>query len=497
MPIPPEILAVERPTNTRVLAYGKNKNLYSVIQRVGCDYKNGKRIPRYGPTIGHIVNGKFVPVNGYEPIQYADIDIKNWGNILLCDKLFRSMMDFLLQFYNLQDTLKLYCITILRVCFHDIRDYQLDEKFNASFLSEFYPNAALSKDTVSKFWQYLGRSYSIIRKFMQKRSEDVGANDLLLINGTLKTDDSNVNTLANYSHKVRKKDTQDVSILYAFDLDKMEPICSKCYPGNMLDVTSYDDFLADNKIIKGTLIGDKGFPYSSIEEYHKQHPGLNYINPLKRNTHYIDEYNLLEYDGVINVGSFVEYKKVKCDGIKKYLYSFREHTQASSEEISQLQKYWKNGGYNFTEMNSKKSKFGTIILESDLDIAPRKAYLVYNFRWQIEIVMRYYKVSCGFNDTGVHDDYSVIGSEFCNFLATVLTYRLINKFEQVGLLENYTYKEIMDTLKGAKKVRELDGEWRLLKLNPSKLDILRKLDIIPKPKLPTKKKSGRPPKSKV
>ena len=41
---------------------------------------------------------------------------------------------------------------------------------------------------------------------------------------------------------------------------------------------------------------------------------------------------------------------------------------------------------------------------------------MYKERWQIEIVMRYYKSACQFDETRVHNDYSVIGSEFCDFL---------------------------------------------------------------------------------
>ena len=36
MPIPQDILSVPRPKNTVVIAYGKDKSLYAVRQRIGC-----------------------------------------------------------------------------------------------------------------------------------------------------------------------------------------------------------------------------------------------------------------------------------------------------------------------------------------------------------------------------------------------------------------------------------------------------------------------------
>ena len=79
--------------------------------------------------------------------------------------------------------------------------------------------------------------------------------------------------------------------------------------------------------------------------------------------------------------------------------------------------------------------------------------------------MRYYKDACLFDKTRVQDDYSVIGSEFCDFLSTILTFRILRKTDEAGLLEKMDYKRIMAALKRAKKLK-LNGEWKLIKINP-------------------------------
>ena len=53
----------------------------------------------------------------------------------------------------------------------------------------------------------------------------------------------------------------------------------------------------------------------------------------------------------------------------------------------------------------------------------------------------------------VQDDYSVIGSEFCYFLSTLLTFRLIDAFDKAGLLEDYTYRKILSVLIRTMKAR--------------------------------------------
>ena len=50
--------------------------------------------------------------------------------------------------------------------------------------------------------------------------------------------------------------------------------------------------------------------------------------------------------------------------------------------------------------------------------------------------MRYCKQDCKFDETCVHSDYSVYGSEFVSFLSSLLTYRILNDSKKRRVLEN-------------------------------------------------------------
>ena len=93
MPIPREILNVPRPKNTVVIAYGRDKRLYAVRQRVGCRNAGGRHLPVNGPTIGHIVDGACVPIAKSAPqgVSLSTIDLKDWASVVLCDRLFKSI----------------------------------------------------------------------------------------------------------------------------------------------------------------------------------------------------------------------------------------------------------------------------------------------------------------------------------------------------------------------------------------------------------------------
>jgi len=497
MPIPKEILAVERPKNSIVIAYGKNRDLYAVRARIGCRSDGDRRLPVNGPTIGHIADGRFVPLEEEvsSSVSLSAVDLKDWAGIQLSQKLFASMIDELSEFYSGHDALRLWCIAVLRVCFGGIKDYELKDSYEESFLSELYPGVALSKNTVSAFLNDLGRSCSKITLFMRSRAARVGLDHHVLIDGTLKSDESKENSLSDFSRKARTKGTRDISVLFAFDLEAMEPVCSKCFPGNMLDVTAYSEFISEHHITKGIVVADKGFPQSAAKQHFMDNPDLHYLNPLKRDSKTASELHMLEFTGLLSGSDGITYRKEKAsDG--RWLYSFRDTGRASKEERDWLKRSGKKKDYRLADLQKARAAFGTVFLECDMDLEPETIYKAYSKRWEIEIVMRFYKSALEFDETRVHDDYGVIGSEFCDFLSSVLTFRMIRAFDDAKLLEEMPYKRIMKILARAKMFNDPSYGWRLIRINPSCGEILKRLDIHPTEKLQPKKKRGRPPKIK-
>ncbi|MBQ6474204.1 MAG: hypothetical protein IJJ33_19615, partial [Victivallales bacterium] len=141
MPRPKEILGVERPKNTVVIAYGRAKNLYAVRRRTGCKYVDGRHVPVNGPTIGHIVDGAYVPIapDAIPNISYSDVAMKDWAGYWLAERVFSDMLPELEAVSSPGDSLKLYSISVLRACQPGVKDCELKEAYENSFLSELHP----------------------------------------------------------------------------------------------------------------------------------------------------------------------------------------------------------------------------------------------------------------------------------------------------------------------------------------------------------------------
>ena len=119
-----------------------------------------------------------------------------------------------------------------------------------------------------------------------------------------------MNDLSAFSYKAKKKGCQEVSVIYAYDIENMEPICAEVFPGNSTDAASYRSFIVNNDLKRGIIVADKGFPPSSIKDELSERPDLHFLTPIKRNDVRIANNDMLSFDGVLTgVDDHVVYKK--------------------------------------------------------------------------------------------------------------------------------------------------------------------------------------------
>lgn len=449
MPVPEEIRKVERPTNTVVVDKGSNTIYrYAVRERAGVKYvRGGNPQPSNGKVIGHIIDGAFVPVQ--TPVAETGPDTLSWGPSALVNSVSKDVKEDLLSIYRADDAFRIMAMACLRIIKPGITNNRLSVEYRRTFTSIFYGGIAMSDGTISKFLQALGQDTVKRQLFFAKRMERVSKEHHILIDGTLKQDSSNVNDLSAFSYKGRVKGTRDISVIYAYDLETMEPICSEVFPGNCIDAAAYKHFIRHNNLNKGIIIADKGFPPSQISEELNERPELHFITPIKRNDTRIKANNMVEFTGVLEgVAEHVLYKKVQLKG-GRFLYAFKDNSKAKAEENGYIEKAKKKHDFNQDQYAKKSKVFGLIVLESDLDLKPVEAYLAYLDRWKIELLFDYYKNGLELDITRTQGDFSVIGSEFINHIATLLTCRIINKAIKAKILEKMTYRDMMDDLSGA------------------------------------------------
>lgn len=489
MKVPKAIRDVPRPDGTIVYAYGDPPK-YNVKERTYGVDENGKRYQKDGNTVGSIVNGRYVPL--LPRMDYCDVDILSWGPSKLVTDLSGDLLDDLLAVYNRDEAMQIYVLAVLRTVDSGIKDYEADEAYRLDYLSHSMPGVALSKDTVGKLLFNLGKTCSKITEYMNRRAGRVPATHLVAVDGSLKSYESQDNPLSDFSRKARLKGSRDISVMYAYDVDSMEPICSQVNPGNVTDVAAFRGFMETNGLRKGVIVTDKGFSYDNARSVFTDNPDLRFIIPIRRDMKIIDEYRILCSDGSLQNRSGISCRKERMhDG--RFIYGFRDSERASAEERSWLDR---RKDFDPAELTEFRREAGSIVFVSNLDTTCEIVYAAYEERWEIEILFRFYKHILEFDETRVESVQSVIGTEFVNHLSVVMTSRLRKRFITLKELQRRSFRSCMRLLSKGMMVRtDGNGEWRLGKLTKSETDIFIGLGLINPPDQPVKR-PGRPKGSK-
>lgn len=458
MAIPQNILQVQRPSSTRVKYQNGH---YNVIKRtsklvVSSDGKK-RHVPVEIGKIGEIIDGSYVPIDNQKKFKLVptQVDVKDYGNVALCYKYSKSILDDLLKFFVDSDAKKIYSIALLRSAYGNITNRDLKFRYETSFCSEYILNVALSKNTTSNFLDILGRNLNKLNKFMQERLNSVSKDSVIAIDGMLKDYNSISSSYSLFSRKGRLKGSKDLSMLYAYDVINNEPLAFKVYPGNMLDCTSFVDFIETFKIKSGIIIADKGFKLDWIKDKIQNNQDLTICIPIESNLKIINELNLREYQGIFKFyDSSILYSKIEKDG--EYYYSFLNSDDFSTQLKGYLNRCYKNKNFEDSKYKKQISKLGNIVFKSNKKIDPEELYRAYDSRWIIEEGFDFYKNIIELEKERVQGDTRVIGNEFINYLSLLISTKTYNQIKD-KIEKKYSYSQILNYLSQIKKIRLLDG----------------------------------------
>lgn len=455
--IPQEILDIPRPKGTKVKKSGNN---YYVVKRTSI-YVDGKRKPVEIGTVGKIIDGAYVP---YEEVKkarsslsFTDCDIKTWGSVEYFDRLSKPIYDDLLSVFDNGDATRIYVMALLRAIFGNIVNRDMKFKYDTSFLSEKYKNIPLSEKAISNYLDLLGKNYNRLVEFSKNKINKLNIETKIAIDGMLKDCQCKTSDFTKWSRKCKTKGTQDISIIVAYDIKSGEPIAHKIYPGNMLDKTAFEDFLKTFPSDKYFCLADKGFN-DTLSKEKIVAMNSNYIIPLKRND-VIAKECIKEIKHILDVkDDNVLYGTLVKDN--KYYYAFRNIYDEEIEKKAYLANALKNDRFSNDNYNKKLDVFGTIIFESNKELTPLEVYSAYEERWNIEVNFNFYKNIIMLDKVSVQDDTSIIGSEFINFISSIISCKVKKDLKEKGISKDYSYKQTLSYLNEMKQIKNpSDNTW--------------------------------------
>lgn len=464
MAVPEYIRKVQRPVNTIVDDNGRDgPNRYAVRVRASVRYVKGKKNPqpKNGKVIGHIVDGRYVPVQrkGAKEVKECKAQTTksvstdrvepfalSYGSSALVKSVCSDIFSDLIDVFGPQLAYNIIAAASVQVIKPGISSARMSTFYRRSFISVYYPGSAISINSLTKMYEELGMDFKRKADFFKKRMDAVSAEHHIAIDGTLIQDNSSQNSLSQFSYKSRVKSAKDISVLYAYGIELQEPLCAEVFLGNCVDASAYKSFIRDNYIYKGILVADKGFPPSKIDSELKVRPALHFLSPLKRNDTRISSNNMLTDMKVLKgVDGAVLYNVKQIKG-GRFLYAFKDTGRSYAECKDYLLRAAKNDDFEYDKYERKNELFGLIVFESDLELSPLVVYKSYADRWLLEMLFRQFRYFEEFDTTKVQGDFTVMGKEFVNLISTIITSRILKVIDKTDLLKKMSLGDLIDDL---------------------------------------------------
>lgn len=462
MPVPEEIRKVKRPRNTIVQDLGgSGENRYAVRARKGYTYREGKKpAPVNGEIIGHIIDFAYVPL---PEIRESGACWLSYGDAAFVRSVSSDLFSGLLKVFPSGTAVTIMAAASLKAISPHISGRRLPVRYKNSYVSEYYPGASLSPGDLSKLYEDIGTDLGPVTAFYSGRIAAVSPQHHIAIE-EMPVEDGGAGGR--------------MSVMLAYDAESFEPVCASVFPGGGAGFSAYRTFIRDNRIDRGILADDRGFPVRKMKEDLKAYPGLHFVSPLRKNDPRIRDNNMYEYEGVLGGSADpVLFGKKRIRG-GNWLYSFRDRHRAAEEEEDFLTKQKRNGSRGIREYKRKAETFGTAVFLSDRNLEPEIVYEIYDKRQLMEEIFD----QCGGPEDPGPDGFSAAGREFVNFIAAVIVCRIRNKAEELHLLNDRTCGELMEDLASVlrrtdapRPPRSDDGYWIHEPASP--MDILEKLGL--------------------
>ncbi len=461
--VPQEIRNL-KPTGTMVKRIHNKYYVYEqrhVKQDGKWKTKMGKLIGSIDPSLGFVSNGS--------SLHNESITTVDFGEYFLAYSLTVDVLQQLEKIFDLKDAHTIYLLSLIHFVngFTYIKDVQ--PLFQQSYLSVRYPSMHFGKKSISELYDDLGRRQTRVNAFEDLLIDE--SSKKLAFDGHCIRSASDDNALAEQGNKANTFKDDQINVLMAYDIDTSRPVLSRVYCGGTLDRISVKDLIERKRLHSILFIVDKGF-YSKENITLFSKDDNHYIIPLWDNHKASKEVtDTNEMEGLFvfersKKRSTVEYHEEITDGKKVIFY--RDLSQNALESTDYLGKV-ESGKYTMGSYQEKKDRFGTIVLESNLDKSAEEIYKLYKRRWNIETFYDYYKNRLDVNTLHLNDYYKTQGLSFI-MLVTSLIYSSFTK-----ILKENKIKESPQTIllnaRFLKLHRNKNMKWNVENINQKHLKI--------------------------
>lgn len=348
----------------------------------------------------------------------------------------------------------LFPLIIFRLC-TQLAMYNCENWRDGNVISCLFKNIDLSSQRISDMLSYLGDE-SVQRPFFIDYLKLVGGSDKsVIIDATSLPNQINVD-FNSWGHADGKVDKQ-FRLLCVIDQNSKIPLFYRFLPGNITDVSTLQKTIIELKTLgvrNSYVLMDAGYfsEENILDLYEKK---IDFLTRLPGGRKIYNEIILNKSSGIesvknaITVGDrcyFIKSFKIDLYGKKSFAFVILDPDRKAKETKKFMQDY----GRNKQERDEKNDRFefanrGIMVLISSKKIPTEEVLSAYYLRLSVEHVFCYSKSDLGLLPIRNHNEKTVHGYLFFQFLLLIVYLKIKEKISG-----NYTVEQTLLTLRKLK-----------------------------------------------
>ena len=398
--------------------------------------------------LGKITPNGIVPPKGKRETKIGGI--LEAGNFVYLDNFARRLTEPLSECFP-SDWQSILAAAAIRLCYRETFG-RMRIRYETSYAKRLWPEAALSKNSLSELLTRLGRQWPAQRDFFTHVASDEKhmAIDLSHIFSESQT------PWIEFGHNGDDVWKPQVGIMLMWGTTTQRPGFLKLLPGATHSAQTIVNAVWESGIQDTIAVVDKGF-WSPGNMKCLEDADIQYAMALKRDLPSIKHASQTQYKKYFRYRKRAQWwRSSEWDG--RTIYHYLDKSIADLEESTYLERV-EEGRSTMTQYKRLKKRFGTLSILTDTGLSAEETYSLYKERRDVEYAFGTLQNTLGAEVTWMRSRESLQGYLFIMFIALHLYSQILEHLKRKGLLSRYSVQDVLTYLSKVCIV-EMDGKDR-------------------------------------
>jgi transposase len=357
----------------------------------------------------------------------------------------------------------------IRLCYRESFG-RMRVRYETCFAKRLWPDASLSKNSLSELLTRLGRQWPAQRDFFGQMA--AGERHMAIDLSHIFSDSQQI-PWVEFGHNGDDVWKPQVAIMLMWGTSTHRPGFLKVLPGAVHSAQTLVNAIKESNLKDCIAVLDKGFwSLDNMRELEEGH--VHYAMALRRDLPMVKHASQSKYKEYFRYRKRAQWwRSTEWEG--RVIYHFLDKSIADQEESTYLELIEEKKA-TMAEYKQLRDRFGTLSIVTDTGLSAEKTYALYKERRDVEYALDTLQNTLGGENTWMRSRDSMQGFLFIMFIALHLYSQVLDHLKRKDLLKRYSVHDVLTYLSKVCVV-ELDGKDHLAEVTKQTKKVIDLLEV--------------------